>query len=207
MLTLYHSTFSRGLRALWTIEEMGLDCEIKLLPYPPRLTTPEFFQINPLGTIPYLIDGEERISESSAIAEYLVGRYGPTPLAVLPEEADYGYYMNYLHFSEASLAAAVANGIRYKMVVPELNLQAVAEDQAGLFVDRIALIEARLEGREFLCAGRLTTADIVVAYSLFLARISGNGALITPRAASYLDRLLARPAFIRASAREKAVTS
>jgi hypothetical protein len=35
MLTLYTCAGSRGLRARWTIEEIGLPCELKL-PFPPR---------------------------------------------------------------------------------------------------------------------------------------------------------------------------
>src|SRR5476651_2095528 len=59
--------------------------------------------INPLGTVPLLLDGDIRMTESAAIAQYLVTRYGPTPLAVGVEEPDYGAFLNWLHFGEATL--------------------------------------------------------------------------------------------------------
>ena len=45
-----------------------------MLPFPPRFLAREYLEINPLGTIPYLIDGETRMTESSAICLYLVER-------------------------------------------------------------------------------------------------------------------------------------
>src|SRR4051794_32020069 len=42
MPTLYHCTSSRGLRPLWTIEEMGIGVELVVMPYPPRRKAPEF---------------------------------------------------------------------------------------------------------------------------------------------------------------------
>ena len=35
-----------------------------------------------LGTIPALTDGDTFMTESAAIVQYLVTRYGPSPLAV-----------------------------------------------------------------------------------------------------------------------------
>jgi hypothetical protein len=36
-LTLYHSMSARSFRPLWTIEELGLPCTLKMLPFPPRV--------------------------------------------------------------------------------------------------------------------------------------------------------------------------
>lgn len=37
MITLYHCMNARSFRPLWTMEELGLDYELKLLPFPPRV--------------------------------------------------------------------------------------------------------------------------------------------------------------------------
>ncbi len=76
MIELWHCKDSRSLRALWTLEELGLDYRLHLLHFPPRLTDPGYTAINPLGTVPYLTDGDTRMTESSAIAHYLARRYG-----------------------------------------------------------------------------------------------------------------------------------
>ncbi len=79
MITLYHCLSARSFRPLWALEEMGLPYELKVLPFPPRAFAKEYFDVNVLGTVPFLIDGDTRMSESAAICEYLAVRHGPSP--------------------------------------------------------------------------------------------------------------------------------
>ena len=53
MITLYHCADARSFRPLWALEELALDYELKMLPFPPRMHDRSYLQINPLGTIPY----------------------------------------------------------------------------------------------------------------------------------------------------------
>ena len=103
MITLYHCEAARSFRPVWALEEMGLPYELKMLPFPPRALAKEYLGLNPLGTIPFMIDGDTRMTESSAIGHYLATRYGPTPLAVAPDEPEYGAFLNWLYFGEATL--------------------------------------------------------------------------------------------------------
>jgi glutathione S-transferase len=92
VITLYHCVAARSFRPLWTLEELGLPYELKMLPFPPRVFAKEYLGLNPLGTIPLLLDGDTRMTESAGIAHYLVSRYGPTSLAVDVDEPDYGAF-------------------------------------------------------------------------------------------------------------------
>jgi glutathione S-transferase len=103
MITLYHCADARSFRALWALEEVGVPYALELLPFPPRFMKREYLDINPLGTIPLLIDGETRMTESAAICQYLADRYCGPPLAVGREEPAYASYLNALHFGEATL--------------------------------------------------------------------------------------------------------
>ena len=103
MITLYHCMAARSFRPLWALEELKLSYDLKMLPFPPRVLARDYLALNPLGTIPLLIDGDTRMTESAAIVQYLAARYGPTPLAVGIDEPDYGAYLNWLHFGEATL--------------------------------------------------------------------------------------------------------
>ena len=62
MITLYHCDGARSFRPLWMLEEMGLDYELKMLPFPPRVLAKEYLALNPLGTIPFMIDGETKMT-------------------------------------------------------------------------------------------------------------------------------------------------
>src|SRR4051794_35469867 len=57
MIILYHCHGARSFRPLWMLEEMGLPYELKMLPFPPRVLAKDYLGINPLGTIPFMIDG------------------------------------------------------------------------------------------------------------------------------------------------------
>ncbi len=113
MITLYHCVGARSFRPLWMLEELGLPYELKMLPFPPRVLAKEYLAINPLGTIPFMIDGETRMTESAAICHYLGTRYGPTQLVVGVEEPAYGAFLNWLSFGEATLTFPQTLVLRY----------------------------------------------------------------------------------------------
>ena len=58
---------------------------------------PEFLAINPGGFIPAIQDGDVTMVESIAIMEYLMARYGPTPLAPDPHDPAFPAYQQFLH--------------------------------------------------------------------------------------------------------------
>jgi glutathione S-transferase len=76
-IKIYSCNDSRGLRPMWTAEEMGVSYESEMMPFPPRFLHKEYMDVNILGTIPYLIDGEVEMTESVAMCQYLVDLYGP----------------------------------------------------------------------------------------------------------------------------------
>ncbi len=199
MITLYHCVAARSFRPLWTLEELGLPYDLKMLPFPPRVFAKEYLGINPLGTVPLLLDGETRMTESAAIVQYLVTRYGPTPLAVGVDEPDFGAYLNWLHFGEATLTFPQTLVLRYTRLEPEerRNPQ-VAADYTKWFFGRLRGVEAAVAGSDTLCAGRFTAADISVGYALLLARRIGLSSEFGPAVAAYWQRLQAREAFRRA---------
>src|ERR1700688_4318758 len=194
MITLYHCAAARSFRPLWMLEEHGLAYELKMLPFPPRMFAKEYLALNPLGTIPLMIDGETKMTESSGICHYLGTKYGPTPLVVGVDEPAYGAFLNWMYFSDATLTFPQTLVLRYTQLEPEerRNPQ-VARDYAKWFLGRLRVVEAATGKAETLCAGRFTAADIVIGYAL---RLSG-----THRACqgfrAQCRRLLATPAGAR----------
>jgi glutathione S-transferase len=203
MITLYHCSSARSFRPLWTLEEMGLPCELKMLPFPPRVLAKEYLGINPLGTIPFMIDGDTRMSESAAICQYLAERHGPSPLAVARDEPDFGAYLNFLHMGEATLTVPQTIVLRYThLEPPERRLPQAVEDYRIVFHGRLKKLEPLLERREYLCAGRFTVADVSVGYALLLAERLGLDDGFTPAVRAYWERLQQRDGYRRAMQRQ-----
>jgi glutathione S-transferase len=201
LITLYHCSDARSFRPLWTLEELGLDYQLKMLPFPPRVLAKEYLQVNPLGTIPTLIDGPARMTESAAMVEYLIARHGPDRLGVAVDDALYGVYLNWLHHGEATLTFPQTIVLRYTRLEPEgRRLQQAVDDYTQWFFARLRSVEAATADQAFLCAGRFTIADIAVGYALYLAETLGLRPGFKPNTEAYYQRLETRPAFQKALA-------
>lgn len=205
MITLYHCVSARSFRALWTLEELGLPYELHVLPFPPRVHHKEYKEINPLGTVPLFIDGDVRMSESVAICQYLVSRYGPSDLEVGREEPDYGAFLNWLHFGEATLTFPQTLVLRYSRLEPEgrRNPQ-IVEDYTRWFQARLRRVATEVADRTYLCSGRFTIADVSVGYAMMLAADLGLSDAFPEGINAYWQRLNERDAFIRALERQHA---
>jgi glutathione S-transferase len=201
MIELWHMPRTRSLRVLWALEELELEYQLHAASF--MQPTAEFLEINPACTLPVLRDGEAVLTESIAILQFLAGRYGPTPLAVGPDEPGYADYLQFLVLGEAGLSAPLNALIGTKFMAP-------ADQQRNFttgvivtgFSNRLKLVEKQLaDGREFVAADRFTLADISVAWSVGLAK---GGLQLGDRMAQSLhqhyDRMTARPAYQRAAA-------
>lgn len=199
MITLYHCVSARSFRPLWMLEELGLPYELRMLPFPPRATARSFLDANPLGTVPLLVDGATRMTESAAICQYLCALSAPTRLQVDATEEDFGAYLNFIHFGEATLTFPQTLVLRYGRFEPEgRRLPSVADDYAKWFLARLRTLEQRLTASPYLCAGRFTAADVSVGYALLLAQHLGLASRFTPAVSAYWQRLQLRDGYLRA---------
>jgi glutathione S-transferase len=203
-MKLYHCGNARSLRALWALEELGLDYELINMAFPPRSGFPGYLNINPLGTVPTFTEGSTTLTESSGICHYLAETHQPNTLRVDPSEAAYGEYVNWLFRSDATLTFPQTIVLRYSRLEPrERRLPQAVEDYSVWYLSRLRSVETALaDGRQFLCADRFTMADITVHYALFLGRTLGLDARYKPNCLRYLDALMERPAFQRAMTRQ-----
>ena len=201
MITLYHCADARSFRPLWALEELGVPYALKMLPFPPRVFEKSYMQVNPLGTIPALFDGEMRMTESAAICEYLAAKFGAGTLGVGVDEPGFGPYLNALHYGEATLTFPQTLVLRYTRLEPaERRNPQVAEDYAAWFGARLRGLDAIVSEQEFVAAGRFTAADISVAYALLLAQNLKLDNRFSPAVAAYWARMQERDGFKRAKA-------
>lgn len=200
MITVYHAKNTRSLRVLWVLEELGVKAEIKSLPFPPSKRQPDYLAINPTGTVPTMIDESVRLTESMAICEYLATKYNSS-LVVGSGDPARTEFVQWLWYGESTLMtplSRMATVGRLERKGPDID--AVMEDARGNAGVRLKALEQRLEGRDFLVAGRLTLADISAGYPLHLVGLNGMDHLLGPRSTAYRERLRSRPAYQKAIA-------
>lgn len=199
---LHHCRGARSFRCLWAMEETGVDAELQMWKFPPRVFDKAFKDINPLGTIPAWEEDGMLLTESAAICQRIAMG---TPLEVAPGETDYLLYLNWLHRSDATLTFPLTIVLRYTRLEPEeRKLPQAVEDYKGFFLGRAKAIEAAFEdGRGWLVAGRFTIADICVGYAVHLAKGFGLHDELGPMTLAWYHRLVARPAFQSAIQRER----
>lgn len=158
----------------------------------------EFLAVNPGGFIPAIQDGGVTMVESIAIMEYLLARYGPTPLAPAPRDAAFPAYLQFLHLGEAGLAASIffVGGARH--FAPEAERGNWSAAQAlGVFESRLKLVARQLARSPYLAGDSFTAADISVGYALQLAR-NFAGVTLGEAEQAYMGRISGREAYKRA---------
>ena len=174
------------------------------MPFPPRVHQKSYLEINPLGTVPAFFDDGMRMTESSAICHYLGTRHGDGILTVRPEEEDFGLFLNWVHFGEATLTFPQTLVLRYGRYEPdERKLPQVVDDYTRWFLSRLKAINAALVDREYLCASRFTVADVSVGYALMLADYIGLADRFPTTVIQYWQRLSTRQGFLGALERQR----
>ncbi len=202
MITIYHVPRTRSARIIWLCEELDLPYEVVPVDFSPEYRkSAEWRRLNPIGKVPALtdLDAEGKpftMIESGAMVHYILERYGEgrlQPTAGSPESA---LFLQWSWFAEASLARPLGDMVHHRILKPEPErIPAVVEDgreRAELCLDAV---EAALEGRDYLLGSEFSATDIMMGYSLALARRLGLLDERYPNVVAYMGRLEARPGF------------
>jgi glutathione S-transferase len=189
----------RGFRVVWLLEEMGLPYRLRDVDLLAGVENDaEFLAINPGGFIPALRDGDVTMVESIAIKEYLLARYGPTPLAPAVQDPAFPTYQQFLHLGEAGLAASIYFVSGARNIAPEHQRDNWSAGQAlDVFTTRLGLVTRQLEQTPYLAGDSFTAADISVGYALQMAR-KNVGFEFGEIERAYLVRLCERSGYHRA---------
>ena len=200
MLIVHHLNNSRSQKIVWLLEELALPYEIVAYQRDPEtlMGPPALKALHPLGKAPVLEDGAEFLSESGAITQYLLTRYGKGQLAPDPAGRKHLRFLECLYFA----VSAGMNPIMIKVYARAFGLADGALDKAATAELECALdyIETLLGDGEWLMGDLFTAADIQMSFIPELAR--SIGALgERPIIDAWQRRLYARPGFHRAIAR------
>jgi glutathione S-transferase len=201
MITVWGGQTSRSLRVVWLLEEMGVAYRIRQVDMLAAEKDPAWLAVNPGDFLPAIQDGEVTMVESVAIMEYLMGRYGPTPLQPAPGDPAFPAYQQFLHMGEAGLATLVMVPLVSGFIAPEAERDNWGARWARECVERrLMLVRRQLAAAPYMAGDRFTSADISVSYALRLAA-NHAGFTLTDAEQTYLTRTTSRDAYQRAFAR------
>ncbi|MBY0399290.1 glutathione S-transferase family protein [Myxococcota bacterium] len=202
-MKLHHVPGSRSCRVLWLLEELGgLEFEVETYRLgDPRLRSPEYRALNPAGQVPTFEDGGVAFHESGAIVQYLLERHGRGRFEPALDSPARGPYLQWLHWSEASLMPPLGQINAHRFVLREADrIPAALELARRQFARVVAQLDQALADRDYLVEDRFTAADLMAGYGIALARMVGELPPPPKALAAWFARLEQRPAFERALA-------
>jgi glutathione S-transferase len=202
MIKLHHLNKSRSKRIIWLLEELGI--EYQLIPYQrdsiTRRAPAALKAINPLAKSPVIQDGELVLSESGAIVDYLVSRYGAETLAPALQTPEHARYIQWLHFAEGSAAYPLIT--RYLLSVDD-NLDCfLGEFARQQMTEILTFVNNELAYKDYLTGEQFSGADVLNSF-VFEKISESRGLSDFPHIESYLQRILGRPAAQKAESLER----
>jgi glutathione S-transferase len=193
-MKLYGIGKTRWNRPFWLMQEMGVEFETVIVD--PRLgehQSDEFRKLNPNGKLPVLVDGDVVLFESVAICHYLVEKFPDRDL--MPKDpVERALVHQWIMFCATELESALWRIDRHLFIYPEekripADIELAKED----YLKAARVLDAAMEGRNYLVVDRFSLADIVLGYVVVWAGWE-NLLETTTNLARYRDRLLQRAA-------------
>jgi glutathione S-transferase len=194
---LYHHPLSRAANVVWMLEEVGIPYELRYVDLMAGAQkAPDVVALNPMGKLPILVDGDAVVTEAAAIALYLADRYAYGRLAPRVDDPARGTYLRWSFFAPSVIepgCVAKSSGWPFR------------EGQAGWGSHdaMLSAIESAV-AKGFVLGDTFSMADVVfgntVRYMVMFKMLEARPAFTT-----YVERLVSRPAYQRAEARNAEV--
>jgi glutathione S-transferase len=195
MITLYHRPNTRSTRFIFLLEELEAPYEIHLVTTRTRdggAADPA--NPHPHGKVPAIADEGVVVFESAAIALYLTDRFPKNRIGPLAGEPGRGTYLSWLAYYAGVLEPAFLSKFM-SWEVPRGTAGWVALEEA------MPVVIERLARAPYLTGEGFSAADVLYATSFALFANSP----VLPKSQvieDYVKRVLGRPAFARAMARQ-----
>jgi len=193
VLTLYFAPRTRAVRVRWLLEELGLPYELRRVTFnvPKRV----FSQDTPLGKLPVIEDEGVVFCESGAIVAYILEKYGQGRLAPPIGSPLRGPFLQWMHFAEGTAFPPLGVLIWHGFYQGEADRYPEVMQHARERADgALAFIERALVGQEYLLGDEFSAADVMMGFTLVVARMLGVLDARYPELERYVARLEARPA-------------
>ena len=196
MLTLFHRPKSRSTRFIFLLEELEAPYEIKQVTIRSRDGTGAIDPANPHphGKVPAIADDGVIVFESAAIALYLTDKFPKNGVGPLVGEPDRGAYLSWLRYYTGVLEPSIMSKFM-KVEVPRGTAGWAPLEEV------VAVIVQALSRGPYILGERFSAADVLygTTFGMFAQNAMVPKSIVVD---DYVQRVLARPAFARAQARE-----
>ncbi len=191
-MKLFYAPQTRAARAIWLLEEAGVDYELELVDIRAevRADSDDFLTASPMGKVPALVDGDTAMAESAAICLYIADRYSAGRLAPAIDDPARGRFLYWLMYTPAVVEPAMSE--HFNKIEPN-----PVRNGWGDFPSMIATWEAGLGDNDWILGAEFSVADIMLGSSAVFLR-AFEMLPDSPVLSAYADRCLARPAYQKA---------
>jgi glutathione S-transferase len=160
---LYHfptSPFARRVRLVLALK--GLSAELRDARAVPEHRA-ELHRLNPLHTVPLLIDGDRVVGDSTVICHYLERKHPQPPLWPAGMEGAEAFEL--MALADAATTVLADCGMRYYALHADANFGVVRDAMVGRAQRALDALDGRVARRELgrpLCGDAWSAADIAV---------------------------------------------
>jgi glutathione S-transferase len=160
---------------------------------------PEYLAINPHGKVPVLTDGDFVLPESDAILWYVAEKHPKSGL--LPTDAQgRARVLEWCDFASSGLYTWSYEHHTHTTYAELANRSVWVAEKSRAALDRaLGVLEQRLGPRQFVATDTLTIADFGLTAVIHMVRTRSQiEAGAYPNVAAYYERMVARPAWVKA---------
>jgi glutathione S-transferase len=196
-LTLFHSPNTRSNGALILLEELGASYDLRVLNMKAgEHRAAAYLAVNPMGKVPAIKHGEAVVTEQVAIYLYLADLFPAAGLAPAIGDPLRGPYLRWFAFYGSCFEPAVVDRAMKREPTPP------GMCPYGDYETMLRTLTDQLARGPYILGERFTAADVLWATALGWT----TGFKLVPELPvlkTYMDRVNARPAVVRAKARNE----
>jgi glutathione S-transferase len=195
-ITLFHAPNSRSTGTLILLEELAADYELRLVNFARNeQRSPAHLALNPMGKVPAILHAGAVVSEQVAIYLYLADLYADRGLAPPIGDPLRGPYLRWMVFYGSCFEPAIVDRSQKR------EPAATASSPYGDYETMLASVTQQIERGPYIAGDRFTAADVL--WGIAFGWTTGWGIVPrTPALQRYVEAFDARPAVIRARARD-----
>lgn len=195
-MKLFWAPQTRSSRAVWMLEEAGVDYEIERIDIrdTSRQVDVNFKAASPLRKVPALQDHDVQMAESAAICLYVADRYAAGRLAPAIDHPDRGRFLFWLMYTPAVIEPTMSEKLN-KLEPNKIR------NGWGDFRTMISALSTGLGGNPWILGEQFSAADVMLGSSVHfmqLFNLLGDAPVLT----EYVERCRERPAFQAAQKKE-----